>query len=107
MERVIDLAQMLRLEIMDYCTPALKAKAFFLENTSEETFSVVSIADYEYPRSEHNGIVVLARVENDTIVVEEDTTDRPLWEELVRAGIPREKIVLVYAGEKLPAKNET
>ena len=46
--------------------------------------------------------MVLARIENDKVLIEEDTTDRPLWRELVRAGIPREQIVLIYSGEKLP-----
>jgi hypothetical protein len=38
----------------------------------------------------------------DKVVIEEDTTDRPLVNELVRAGIPREQIICTYIGEKLP-----
>jgi len=46
------------------------------------------------------GIVVMARIVDDTVIIEYDTTDRPLWKELVDAGIPREKIVLAYLDEK-------
>ena len=47
-------------------------------------------------------VVVAARIINDKVIIDEDITDRPLWRELVRAGIPREQIILTYAGEKLP-----
>jgi hypothetical protein len=33
----------------------------------------------------------------DKVIIDEDVTDRPLWEELVRAGVPREKIICAYA----------
>jgi hypothetical protein len=38
------------------------------------------------------------------VVIDEDTTDRPLVHELVRAGIPRERIICLYIGETLPEK---
>jgi vancomycin permeability regulator SanA len=46
--------------------------------------------------------MVMARVVGDKVIIDEDTTDRPLWKELVAAGIPREQIILTYAGETLP-----
>lgn len=48
------------------------------------------------------GITLLARVVNDHVLTDIDPFDRPLWRELVRAGIPREQIVLLYAGELPP-----
>jgi hypothetical protein len=47
--------------------------------------------------------MVMAHIEGDVVIIDEDLTDRPLVEALVRAGIPREKIVLAYTGEPLPA----
>jgi hypothetical protein len=35
------------------------------------------------------------------VIIDEDTTDRPLVEELIRWDIPREQIILAYAGETL------
>jgi hypothetical protein len=45
----------------------------------------------------------MARVVGDKIFIDEDTTDKPLYEALMaNAGIPREQIVLAYAGETPP-----
>ncbi len=45
----------------------------------------------------------MVRVVDDFVVIEHDIHDRPLWQALVRAGVPREKIVLAYVGETLTA----
>ncbi len=47
--------------------------------------------------------MVMARIVNDTVIIDEDTTDRPLVNELANAGIPRDKIVLAYLPEPSPA----
>jgi hypothetical protein len=52
-------------------------------------------------------VVVLARIVDDFVIIDEDTTDRPLWQELVQAGIPRERIICLYAGEELPASTQS
>jgi hypothetical protein len=48
------------------------------------------------------GIVVMARIEGDYVVIEEERTDKPLLDALLQQGIPREQIILAYAGETLP-----
>jgi hypothetical protein len=48
------------------------------------------------------GVVVMARVLGDTVIIEADTTDRPLVDALVANGVPRDRIVLAYAGEPSP-----
>jgi hypothetical protein len=45
--------------------------------------------------------VVMAQVVGEKAVIIEDVTDKPLVEALIAGGIPREKIVLAYQGEKL------
>jgi hypothetical protein len=50
---------------------------------------------------------VMARIEGDKIIIEEDTTDQPLYERLERAGILREQMILTYAGEELPGEEES
>lgn len=71
---------------------------------SPETQSVlVSYIAPDEPNPKYRtGIIVMARVIDDTIIIETDNTDRPLDEALVQAGIPREKIILAYAGETIP-----
>lgn len=48
------------------------------------------------------GIVVMARVKEDQVIIEVDNTDRPLYKSLLLAGVPREQIILAYAGEPVP-----
>ncbi|GIK67490.1 MAG: hypothetical protein BroJett018_52840 [Chloroflexota bacterium] len=69
-------------------------------NEIEQAYTVNVIDTPE--RRQPAGVVVLARVIGDYVVIEEDLTDRPLVDRLVAAGIPREKIILAYAGEPLP-----
>ncbi|NWG15472.1 MAG: XisI protein [Chloroflexi bacterium] len=60
-------------------------------------YTVIAVPDY--PRKFPAGIVVMARIAEDKVIAEHNITDRLLWQELVRAGIPRERIILTYAGE--------
>jgi hypothetical protein len=78
-----------------------KARGYTIVDAKRHIYTVIGIPDY--PRKFPASIVVMARIENDKVIIEHDISDRPLWEELVRVGIPREKIVLTYAGEQLPA----
>jgi vancomycin permeability regulator SanA len=41
------------------------------------------------------------RIEGNPVVIEYDANNKPLIEMLISAGIPREQIVLAYAGETL------
>ncbi len=43
-----------------------------------------------------------ARDVSETVVIEQDITDKPLVDKVVRAGVPRGQIVLTYAGEWPP-----
>jgi hypothetical protein len=102
MERIENLAQIVQREVADYQRPALKATTYYFEDRVNHHYLVILLPDYEVHEKVNSGIVVMARIVGDTIIIDEDTTDRPLFEELVRAGIPREKIVLLYAGEQPP-----
>ncbi|MEO8611846.1 MAG: element excision factor XisI family protein [Chloroflexota bacterium] len=83
-----------------YARPTIEGKSYAFSNTERQIFTVVIVPDY--PPKFDSGIMVMARIVGNYVVIDEDTTDRPLWEELVRAGIPRDQIILTYAGEKLP-----
>lgn len=90
-------------EVEDYARgETLKAKTYPISDVSRQSFTILVIPDY--PRYTPAGIVVAARVVGDYVVIDEDITDRPLFEELIRAGIPREKITCAYAGEEIPAE---
>jgi len=100
MDRVVDLISVVQREVEGYARPTIEGKSYALSDPKRQVYGVVIVPDY--PPKFDSGIIVLAHIEGDKVIIDEDTTDRPLWEELVRAGIPREQIILTYAGEKLP-----
>lgn len=77
--------------VFSYAAGGLKLRTYPLSNEDHHIYAVNVI---DWPVQEQPaGVVVQARVEGDQVFIEEDTTDRPLVDALVRAGIPREKIV--------------
>lgn len=63
---------------------------------------IVDVTDPDYPGAYSVAIMMMAHIEGDYIVIDADNTDRPLYEGLMQAGIPREKIIFAYAGERVP-----
>jgi hypothetical protein len=47
-------------------------------------------------------VLLMARIEGDLIIIEEDRTDKPLVEALMQRGIPCQQLILAYAGGALP-----
>jgi len=100
-DAITDLIATVQREVEDYARGGgWEHIAYPISDTARQYYTVLIIPDY--PRKYRAGIVVAARVIDDYVVIDEDATDRPLWKELMRAGIPREKIILTYAGEKIP-----
>lgn len=102
----VNVAQIVQDLIEDYANGGgwAKARGYAISDAQRGIYSVLAIPDY--PRKFPAGIVILARVTDYEVIIEQDITDRPLWEALVRAGIPREQIILTYAGEPLPDEGE-
>lgn len=104
MESVNTLEAVVQKQVADYHGPALKATTYYFEDVVERVYAVVIIPEFDPKRRWKSNVVVLARIVDDFVVIDEDTTDRPLWEELVRAGVPRAQIICAYLGETLPEK---
>jgi XisI protein len=101
MDQVIELTALVQHEVEDYASgETIGGVTYPLSDIGKQSYAVIIVPDQ--PRKTHAVVVVAARVANDKVIIDEDITDRPLWKELVRAGIPREQIILTYAGEKLP-----
>jgi hypothetical protein len=107
MDRVAELTTIVQQEVADYAGPAYKAKTYYVEDLKRQIYTVIIVPDDNYPLNLKAGVTVLARIVGDSVVIDQDITDRPLYEELIRAGIPREQIVLAYAGESLPSESES
>ena len=96
------LASIVKEVVFGYAANGLNLRTYALSNEAQDVFSV-NVIDWP-ERHRAAGVVVLARVEGNRVIIEEDLTDRPLVEALVAAGIPRENIVLKYA--ELSSANE-
>jgi hypothetical protein len=100
MDRVDALLTTVQREVADYVRPSPNATAYYLENPTEQTFAVVSVPMKDPQKA---AVVVMARVVDNLVLIESDKTNKPLYEALVQAGIPRSRIVLVYEGEQRSA----
>jgi hypothetical protein len=95
------LIEIVRREVADYAGAAYKAKTCFVEH-NEPVFAVLDIPNDDYPVKLQSAIIVMARIIDELVVIDVDITDKPLFQELLRCGIPREQMILRYAGETLP-----
>jgi hypothetical protein len=96
------LKEILKEEVRKYAGSGRGANllVFPLLDDEDLTYGVVSV---DYPqRKEGAGVVVMARLMGDKIIIEEDTTDKPLLDALLQRGVPREQILLAYQGEIIP-----
>jgi len=99
---MVTLAEIVREEVTKYAGGGRGANIilFPLLDDVHQTYAVNAV---DYPtRNDVAGVVVLARIVGDKVVIEEDTTDKKLVDALLQRGIPRDKIVLAYAGEPIP-----
>lgn len=87
-------------EVRAYAGPMLNGKSYFVVNETQDVFAVVDVAKFKEQHIASSSLIV--RLIDGFIVIEQDLNDKILLDALLQAGIPREKIVLAYANEKLP-----
>jgi len=64
---------------------------------------IYAVNAVDYPKREDvAGVVVLARLVGNSVIIEEDMTDKKLVDALQQRGIMRDQIILAYAGEPIP-----
>lgn len=97
------LAEIVKEVVFWYAGSSPHTKTFRLENETEHVYAV-TILDTQN-RQLDASVVVIARVQGDLVIIEEDLTDRPLVDRLVAAGVPRDKIIMAYMGEPVPEPN--
>ncbi|MEM6283523.1 MAG: element excision factor XisI family protein [Chloroflexota bacterium] len=100
-ETIIDIVQR---EVAAYAAGTwYKVRPFFIADAEQHIYTIAAIPDTDYPLPEVKpALVLLARVVNSSVIIEHDSTDKPLYEALMQSGIPREQIALAYAGETIP-----
>lgn len=91
------LSEVLRQTMAGYAGPALNGWSYLTSSDDQQFFTITSVGQVRDHHIVDTGLV--ARVAGDRIVIERDINDKPLVDALLQAGVPREQIVLAYAGE--------
>lgn len=94
------LRDILATEITAYAGEMLNGYAYLTVSADRNIFTIVSVGKTKTGRFVH--LSLLARVVDDHIVIETDDSNKPLADSLVQAGVPRDQIILAYAGEPVP-----
>lgn len=95
-----ELKKILKIEMEKYAIKGLNDEAYFAQADSQNTYFIVGISELNKVRQVETDII--ARIIEGKIIIEKDMNSKPLVDALEQAGVPREKIVLAYAGEKVP-----
>ena len=88
-------------EVDLYAGSIAGGKLYPVLDDENQTYAILYVDDQYQDRPAW--VVVMARVVGEYVVIDEDTTDKPLVDALmINGGIARERIILAYAGETLP-----
>ncbi len=84
-----------------YAGEGLNAISYLTENNVENFYTVVDIANVRGKRIV--GTVLVARLEDDKIIIELHNNNKPLVDALIARNIPEEQITLAYRNTTMPA----
>jgi hypothetical protein len=70
------------------------------QNLDQTLFTIVATGYRKGTRFSFTALLV--HLLGDKIIIDEDRNDEPFYTALIEAGIPREQIILAYAGEAVP-----
>lgn len=87
-------------ELRRYTGKALNGYSYLTSSADQHIFTVISVGQVHEKRIVNTGLVVI--LEGEQIIIERDVNDKPLVDALIQAGVPREQIILAYAGEAVP-----
>lgn len=98
------LGQILREEVAKYAGNGQGAnlRLFAILDDEHQVYAVNAVDYPDRDEDEFAGVMILARIYNEQVVIEEDATDKPLLDALLQRGVKREQIVLAYNGEPIP-----
>lgn len=85
--------------ISTYEAEGLNGYTYLTSNDEKTKFIVVAVADDNNVPPIFTNLI--AHYEHDLIIIYHDANNKPLVDALVQNGIPRDKIILAYAGETI------
>jgi hypothetical protein len=94
------LIEVVEREIERYAGEMANGYAYLTVSADRRVFTIVSLGKIKNRRITH--LSLLVRIVGERVVMEEDDSNKPLVDVLVQVGIPREQIILAYAGEPGP-----
>jgi hypothetical protein len=100
------LAEIVRREVEAYAGGGVGGKGVAVSDDARHRYTVIAILDKR--DNDPLRVILMAEVVGEYVLILEDRTDKPLVDALiVNGGIPRDKIVLAFAGETLPAPTDS
>lgn len=94
-----DIKTIVEREMREYAGEGINGHTYFMHDDKKSVMALVFSGQVKGRSFSTSSMI--ARIIADTIIIDLDKTNKPLVDALVQAGIPREKIVLAYAGETL------
>jgi hypothetical protein len=94
------LREYLKQAIAGYVKPAYNGYTFLTTDTQETRFVVTGIGQTRSGRVVNAAIIV--QLVGDKIIIERDINSKPLVDDLLAIGVPRDQIILAYIGENAP-----
>ena len=91
------LKQILIEELHKYTGEGLNARSYLTENEAEHLYSIIDIANIKGNRLVST--VLIARLQDNQIVIELDHNNKELVDALLARGVPKEQILLAYQSE--------
>lgn len=83
-----------------YTGKGLNGYSYLVADAEERYFIVVGVGIVQGTRIVETDLIV--RLDGNRIIIERDQNDKILMDALVQAGVPREAIIVAYAGEPAP-----
>lgn len=91
-----NLADIVREEVLWYTGGGTNPILLSVIDEPRQIYCAIAINHFRTIRHHKAGVVVMARIVEDKVIIEADNTDKPLDAALEWRGIPREKIILAY-----------
>jgi XisI protein len=95
------LSETLQRLLAGYAGDMLNGYSYLTTNADRTVFAIIGLG---YIGDRHFvDTSLIARLARNTVVIEHDVNNKPLIEALLAVGIPRNQIILAYAGESTDA----
>lgn len=95
-----DIKSILISELNAYAGKAFNGEVYLTSNADQNRFVVTAVGQVKGERVVNTSLMV--QLADNRVIIDQDTNSKPLVDALLQAGIPRQQIILAYAGEPVP-----